>query len=129
MSKVPVNGRVNMNKKEVNISKNKISNIPHLGACSATPTSGTNLTLQDCTSNPAGAINWRFVLVAGEAGIIQLDSNPSLCAVNAGVNPDTNQPNIALGTCNRMYFFSSLLCMHVHIFFLNSFFFLSFLLL
>ena len=67
-------------------------------ACAPVPASGTDLTLQTCDAG-AGATQWQWTLVAGEAGILQLAAAPSLCAVQSGKNPDTGMPNIALGPC------------------------------
>lgn len=71
----------------------------YTAGCVASPVAGTNLVLEDCNGDPAAAL-WRFVPARGEAGVLQLDSNPSLCVAQVGLNPHTGEPNLALGACN-----------------------------
>ncbi len=71
-------------------------------ACPASPASGANLILADCgAGTPPAAALWAWATVRGDAGLLQLAATPSLCAVQRGKNPDTGEPNIALGACNN----------------------------
>jgi hypothetical protein len=65
------------------------------------PAAGVNLLLADCGgATPPAAALWTWATVRGDAGLLQLAAAPSLCAVQQGRNPDTGEPNIALGACN-----------------------------
>jgi hypothetical protein len=70
-------------------------------ACAANPGKGVNLSLRACSAaaTPLSASVWTWARVAGEAGVLQLASDPALCAAQVGTNPDTGTPNLALGAC------------------------------
>ena len=55
----------------------------------------------DPAATPAAASAWAWVTVAGEAGLLQLAANASLCAAQVGKNPDSGQPNYALAPCDK----------------------------
>ena len=67
------------------------------------PLQGTDLTIEQCAaaSTPAASTTWAWVTVSGEAGILQLQANASLCAAQVGTNPSSGQPNYALAPCSK----------------------------
>ncbi len=67
----------------------------------AIPQEGDNLTIEQCSSTPAAALSWQWVAVSGEAGVLALASNATLCVAQVGKNPNSGEPNYALAVCDK----------------------------